>query len=404
MTVDLHMISPLEPQNEKERLAALDRCGILDSDPDAGFEDLVQLTALTFQAPIAFVGVIARERQWMKARIGLETMELPRDRSFCAHAILGNEPLVIPDAERDARFADSPLVKDRPGIRFYAGIPLLTQDRHALGTLAIMDFRPRELTRDQLDILRLLSRQVMARIELNLSRVELQKTRQGLEAAKAELVAFSYSVSHDLRGPLRGIDGWSQALLEDCAGKLDEQGRGYLQRVRTETQRMGQLIDDLLQLSRLNQTELRPATVDLSAIAAELAGKVKEREPARQVEFLVQPGLVVNGDFGLIREAMGCLLDNAWKFTSKRELSVIEFGRANTGSGPAFFIRDNGAGFDMAYVGKLFAPFQRLHKVSEFPGTGIGLAKVHRVLHRHGGRIWAESRVGQGATFYFTLG
>jgi len=233
---------------------------------------------------------------------------------------------------------------------------------------------------------------------------KLQQSQASLEMANKELVAFSYSVSHDLRSPLRGIDGWSLALLEDYSDRLDEKGRGYLQRVRSETQRMGQLIDDLLQLSRVTQTEMRPAPVDLSGVAGNIGVRLREQEPGREVDLTIQPGLSARGDEGLLRAALSNLFENAWKFTRKRSPAVIEFGRTELANGSCFFIRDNGAGFDMAYASKLFAPFQRLHRITEYPGTGIGLATVQRVVQRHGGRIWAEAHVERGATFYFTLG
>jgi PAS domain S-box-containing protein len=225
-----------------------------------------------------------------------------------------------------------------------------------------------------------------------------------IRALNRELEAFSYSVSHDLRAPLRSIDGFSQALLEDCADRLDEQGRDHLRRVRAATQRMAQLIDDLLTLSRVTRAEVRREIVDLSKVAQEIAGELRRADSERRAEVCIQPELVASGDPRLVRVLLVNLLSNAWKFTSGCERARIEVGRCETSDGGrAFFVRDNGAGFDMAYASKLFAPFQRLHPQSEFPGTGVGLAIVQRIVHRHGGLVWAESAVGQGATFYFTL-
>ncbi|HMD83093.1 MAG TPA: PAS domain S-box protein [Terriglobia bacterium] len=225
-----------------------------------------------------------------------------------------------------------------------------------------------------------------------------------LEAANRELEAFAHSVSHDLRAPLRGIDGWSLALLEDYGGCLDAQGQKYLDRVRSEAQRMGKLIDDLLHLSRVGRAELVPTTVDLTSLAETIVARLKESRPDRSIEFVVAPQLKCTGDARLLEIALTNLLDNAMKFTGARNAARVEFGEREYEGNPAFFVRDNGVGFDMAYAGMLFGPFQRLHKASEFPGTGIGLATVQRVIHRHGGRIWAEAQVGAGATLYFTLG
>jgi PAS domain S-box-containing protein len=232
---------------------------------------------------------------------------------------------------------------------------------------------------------------------------QLRKRSVELEAANKELDAFSHSVSHDLRAPLRGIDGWSLALLEDYGGQLDEQGRTYLSRVRAETQRMGALIEDLLQLSRMSRTEMCRQLVDMSGIARTLAARLLESAPERAVEFIIQPGLIAQGDAHLLEIALSNLLGNAFKFTGKCTQARIEFGRTGGSGGDAFFVRDNGAGFDMAYAKKLFGAFQRMHKTSDFPGTGIGLATVQRIVHRHGGRVWAEAAVELGATFYFTL-
>ncbi|MGA3325588.1 MAG: CHASE3 domain-containing protein [Terriglobia bacterium] len=243
---------------------------------------------------------------------------------------------------------------------------------------------------------------------LHLLNVELEERVRSrtaaLEAANRELEAFAHSVSHDLRAPLRGIDGWSLALLEDCGDRLDAQGHKYLERVRSEAQRMGGLIDDLLHLSRVGRTELVPSTVDLTCLAATIVARLKEAHPDRSIEFIVAPQLKCTGDARLLEIALTNLLANAVKFTGPRSPARIEFGQTTADGGPAFFVRDNGVGFDMAYAGMLFAPFQRLHKTSEFPGSGIGLATVQRVIHRHGGRIWADARVGEGATLYFTLG
>ena len=225
-----------------------------------------------------------------------------------------------------------------------------------------------------------------------------------LEVANQELEAFSYSVSHDLRAPLRSIDGFSRILLEDYPDKLDAEGKDSLKRVRAASQRMGELIDDLLKLSHASRTEMRRTEVDLTALAGEIAAELRRDDPARQGRWVIAPGLVATGDPQLLREVLENLLGNAWKFTGKRTDPVIEFGVTNGEAVRAFFVRDNGAGFDMAYAGKLFGAFQRLHATADFPGTGIGLATVQRIIHRHGGRVWAEGAVGQGATFYFTLG
>jgi signal transduction histidine kinase len=229
-----------------------------------------------------------------------------------------------------------------------------------------------------------------------------ERTTQ-LEVANKELESFSYSVSHDLRAPLRSIDGFSQALLEDYGDKLDDQGRSDLRRVRAATQRMAQLIDDMLNLSRVTRNEMHREVVDVSALVKNVSQELVAAEPDRKVELAIAEGVRAEGDARLFRVLFENLLRNAWKFTAKHPTAKIEFGIQTNNGRPVYFVRDDGAGFDMAYAGKLFGAFQRLHAMTEFAGTGVGLATVQRIIHRHGGRIWAEAKVDQGATFYFTL-
>jgi PAS domain S-box-containing protein len=231
----------------------------------------------------------------------------------------------------------------------------------------------------------------------------LKQQAADLTASNKELEAFSYSVSHDLRAPLRNIDGFSQALLEDYSSKLDEKGKDFLKRVRSATQRMGGLIDDLLQLSLTMRKEMQRKEVDLSQLAHSIIKELKEAEPERQVEVAIKEKALVSGDARLLREMLVNLLGNAWKFTSQRSLAKIEFGLIEKNGEKLFFVKDNGAGFDMRYADKLFIPFQRLHSLSEFSGNGIGLAIVRRIIERHGGSVWAEGEVEKGATFYFKL-
>jgi light-regulated signal transduction histidine kinase (bacteriophytochrome) len=225
-----------------------------------------------------------------------------------------------------------------------------------------------------------------------------------LEASNKELEAFVYSASHDLRAPLRGIDGWSLALVEDYGNQLEPGALNYLDRVRSETHRMGHLIDDLLQLSRISRSEMHRDTVDLSRAAESIAARLREAHPKRQLEFTIQPAITAFGDGRLLEVALTNLLQNAVKFSGSRAHARIQFDAVEREGQTVFTVRDNGVGFDMAYASHLFGPFQRLHSDSEFPGSGIGLATVQRVIHRHGGRVWAEAEPGQGATFYFTLG
>jgi signal transduction histidine kinase len=225
-----------------------------------------------------------------------------------------------------------------------------------------------------------------------------------LDASNQELEAFCYSVSHDLRSPLRSIDGFSQALLEDMEGRLDENATGHLARIRAATQRMAALIDDLLSLSRITRTDLVVKRVDLTAMARAVCDELAASHPQRTVSVSIDEGLQAMADPRLIRQVLENLLGNAWKFTSKQPSAQIEFKAHDGPDGRVYVVRDNGAGFDPAYADRLFGVFQRLHAMNDFPGTGVGLAIVERIIKRHGGRVWAEAAVGKGATFYFTLG
>jgi light-regulated signal transduction histidine kinase (bacteriophytochrome) len=235
---------------------------------------------------------------------------------------------------------------------------------------------------------------------------EEQARRHAIDLALAnrELESFSYSVSHDLRAPLRAIDGFAKILRETASARLDARDIRYLDRIRTSSQQMGRLIDDLLNLAHISRSHIRRERVDLVAVAEEIADELQVRQPDRDVEFVIAPGLYAHGDATLLRTVLHNLIENAWKFSSKHPRARIEVGSRFERGGYVYFVRDDGAGFDMAYAAKLFGAFQRLHDADEFEGTGIGLATVQRIVHHHGGRVWAEGEVERGATFYFTLG
>lgn len=266
----------------------------------------------------------------------------------------------------------------------------------------------RQLHQMRLSLLESMGELSRVNLELVAAKTDLEdrvaERTAGLEAANKELEAFTYAVSHDLRSPLRAISGFSQAVLEDYGSQLDPEGQAMLRRIHGATQRMSQLIDDLLKLSRLNKSLSNVTDADFSKIASEICEGLQERALGRKVSFKIESNVTLRCDAGLMRVVLTNLIENAWKFTAQKPDAEIEFGRRVENGAETLFIRDNGAGFDMAFSERLFQPFQRLHSENAFPGTGIGLATVARIVRLHGGKIWAEARPGEGATFYFRLG
>jgi len=268
------------------------------------------------------------------------------------------------------------------------------QDRNKDTIGAILVFR--DITE------RIASKKELLQHRYNLEK-QVSRRTQELETINKELESFSYSVSHDLRAPLRSIDGFSRVLQEDCVDQINDQGKDFLQRIRNSVQRMGALIDDLLMLSRTTRRTFTPVMVNISVQAEKIMALLRASMPERKIELVIQTGLEIYADPGLMETVLENLLGNAWKYTGKQEHACIEFGRILQDGEPVIYVRDNGVGFDMNYAGKLFGAFQRLHSSDEFPGTGIGLATVERIIRRHGGRIWVEAAVNEGATFYFVV-
>jgi signal transduction histidine kinase len=352
------------------------QCRVITGNP--AFTSLLGVAPL---ANVSFDGPEAAQLPFKILRGGksVPVSELPMH-------IAARKGVTVRDQEFEIVFGDGRVIHT-----YLSASPLYDDSGHVRGSLGVLiDLTERK--RAEAEVLRL---------NEDLERRVKERTAQ-LEAINKELEAFSYSVSHDLRAPLRSIRGFSEVLLERYCKQLDPTGQEFLKRACQSSQQMETLIEDLLKLSRVSRSELQRQQVNLSRIAESIAADLRKSDPQRAVEFVIEPGLQACGDERLLRVALDNLLRNAWKFTSKQPRAKIEVGSSN-GPPQAFFVRDNGAGFDMTYSNRLFGVFQRLHTVSEFPGTGVGLATVQRIISRHGGRVWAIGEVNRGATFYFTL-
>ncbi len=391
---------------------------------EAFFQRLAQGVATLFNARKAFLCRFLPDQPEVAENLAVWSQEGPENRgkdycrlsdSPCGKTIAHDGVFTIKE-HLGERFGDDCCgLATTTHAESFIGTPLLDGEGRTIGIMGIIDDKPLEDSQALQPILEMFAARAAAELERQAAEQAIRHQRDQLErevqqrtaelrTSNQELESFAYSVSHDLRAPLRAIDGFSQALLEDYGERLDATATGYLQRVRIGTQRMGKLIDDMLQLSRVTRGEFTCQPVDLSVLANSILRQLQESSPGREVRVSVEPDRVVEGDRRLLGVLLDNLLGNAWKYTSKQDNSHIEFGSTRQDQGQVFFVRDNGVGFNMKYLDKVFAAFQRLHSSSEFEGSGIGLATVQRIANRHGGRVWAEAEEGKGATFYFTLG
>ncbi len=387
------MQTPELPANEQERLKILGDLQLLDTLPEQDYDDIVELASAICHTPTALFTLVDSDRQWFKARVGFAAAQSGRDESFCGHAILGKDVFVVPDALKDDRFHDNPLVVDGPRIRAYAGAPITLDHEHYLGTLCVIDYQPREFSPEEQNQLRILARQVAHQLRLRMQARELARSN-------AELQHFSYAVSHDLQSPLNTIKGCAEVIAG--MGPADEQVQGAVRFLSDSAQRMQETITDLLQHSRVGaedrltdsalDTLVQDALEDLSALI---------RDKNASVEVGTLPTLAVRPTE--IRLLLQNLIGNAIKFVPAERSPQVDIQAEETRTGWQFRIADNGIGVDADSLTTIFEPGRRLNDSAQFPGNGLGLAHCQRIVKRHHGRIWMESEPGAGSQVYFTL-
>ena len=399
-------VSPLPP-NEAERLQRLDSYRVLDTAPESRFDDIAWLASYICETPIALVSLVDSQRQWFKARIGLDAQESSREISFCSHAVQTRSLLVVPDATRDERFHDNPFVTENPRIRFYAGAPLMTHDGHALGTLCVIDAKPRSLTKEQTEALQALSRQVVAQMETNVRVAELETSRDELTRANRTLEEFAQVVSHDLQEPLRKVQAMGDRLQSKARPFLPPEQMEYLNRMVGAASRMNTLIISLLAFARLRKPEVVRETTDLNTVFTEVLGDLEERIQETNARILCDVLPIVIANPIQMRQVFQNLLANALKFHEKNVVPEIRVCSEVVGKGNATFaviqIHDNGIGFIPELSEKIFDPFERLHSRSNYEGTGLGLAISREIVRQHNGTVSAEGQPGKGATFTIRL-
>ena len=397
---DSTTLPPLDPDYEAQRQRALERYEILDTDPEFAFDDLVRLASLVCQTPISLITLIDQDRQWFKARIGIDQTQTSRDISFCNHAVVAKAPLEVRDATRDPRFADNPMVTGDPGVRFYAGVPLRTHDDFCLGTIYVVDTVPRELTDAQRQALNTIAEQVMAQLELKLRNRQLESGYDRLTRANRRLDQFTAMVSHDLKTPLAGLLSLADLMLGDARRGDADAVCEALTVMNGEVARMQRLVTGLLEFARATRPTDIMETVDVAALLNEI---VRTLPGASSFRFSFSPVLpVIRTARVPLRQVLYNLLQNAIKYHPAGQGHISVMVEPGAGSQLTFRVHDDGAGIPAHAHERIFQLFQRLHGPAGPEGSGVGLATVRHLVEDHGGTIRVESEPGQGTTFIFT--
>ena len=397
------MTVKVEPLNENERIKDLASYSVLDSLPEEDYDNLTTLASKICGTPISLITLLDEKRQWFKSHHGIDISEAPKEFAFCAHAILDpSNVFIIEDAREDDRFKDNPFVLGEPKVIFYVGVPLNSSGGFPLGTLCVLDNKPNTLNSDQIEALKILSRQAVNLLELRKANNRLEETMESLRLRNRDLQQFNYITSHDLQEPLRSISNYSAYLVKNFSTQLDETGKKSLNFIMSATQRMSRLINGILDYSQIGQKSefnWMDCNQVLNAVLEDLSLKIKESEAQLEIGTLPK----IRGRELEIRMLFQNLISNALKFRKPDRPLHIKISAEREEDKWIFDVQDNGIGIADHHQERIFMIFQRLHTRQEFEGTGIGLANCQKIIETHGGRIWLESTLDQGTTFYFSI-
>ena len=392
------------PINEEQRIRALKEYNILDTMPEVEYDDITFIASFICQTPISLITLVDEKRQFFKSNKGLDLVETSRDVSFCAHAInTPNEVFLVADARLDDRFYDNPLVTGAPHIVFYAGMPLVTEDGYALGTLCIIDSVPHELSDDQKEVLKRLSNQIMNLLELRQKDYLNKHLQKRLEIYAEDMGAFAYSASHDLQEPLRTAKSFLTLVSKNYASKLDDNGKKYIDLAVDSMSRMNQMINNLLEYSRSSDFDEYAEDVDVQEVVDDVLQMNRLIISEREVTFEIGKLPIIKISRSAITQLLHNLIGNAIKYQIPGVRPVIKINALETMTHWQFSVNDNGIGIQEEESKLIFKLFKRINTGSDYKGTGIGLAICKKIVQHHSGEIWVESEYGKGSTFYFTI-
>ncbi len=391
-----YMITAPRPDNEKARVENLYTYDIVDSLPEEEYDNITKIASDICGTPVSLITTMEEERQWIKSAVGTDVTEVPRDISFCSHLLTNGEDIIFKDLRRNADFTDHPMVAGPLQVGFYAGVPVFSVEGYPIATLCVLDNEPRELTEKQIKSLQALAKQVAVLLKLRKTLRQTEQLNRELQTANDNLESFNYMVTHDLKTPLREIRNYLEAVQEDFGEVLPEEVRGIFGKVSETSAHMDNLIEDLTKLSRIDNYKLKSAPINLTALCHELIAV----HDGKKHEFIIAENLHTTGDKALIALALRNLIENAVKYSSNETAPRVEISETNRAGKNYFCVRDNGVGFAVEKAENIWQPFKRLHSKKEFKGTGIGLTIVKKATDKHGGEVFFQSKIGEGAAFF----